>query len=157
MTTVAFDGTTMAADSAVSGGGYYDFDMIKVKKHPSGYLLGGCGDIDMLQWFLDMFTPEIIHNRAKGHRLTLPTQGGSDFAAMVVSPSGKAYVISDKLLVTPIKTFGYMAVGSGSAVALGALAMGASASEAVKIAARHDQGTGGRIKSISLTTKRKKK
>ncbi len=44
----------------------------------------------------------------------------------------------------------FYAIGSGAKVALGAMACGKSAIEAVRIAARFDPYTGGRINSESL-------
>lgn len=52
----------------------------------------------------------------------------------------RPYVIDDKVY----------AIGSGSNFALGALAAGASPRDAIRIAARYDPGTGGRIRSYKL-------
>mgnify|MGYP001606552882 CR=1 FL=1 len=48
-------------------------------------------------------------------------------------------------------THGYYAWGSGSDVAFGALAMGADAVEAVRVAALFDQATGGTIRSMAIS------
>lgn len=45
------------------------------------------------------------------------------------------------------------AVGSGSHFALAAMACGKTAVEAVRLAARFDPGTGGRVESITLRKK----
>ena len=44
----------------------------------------------------------------------------------------------------------FMAAGSGNEIALGAMAMGATAEQAVEIAARFDVYTGGKIETLSL-------
>mgnify|MGYP005810366565 CR=1 FL=1 len=71
-------------------------------------------------------------------------------SSIVVQPSGKvlAYEEAGPL---PIEVQGaYCAIGSGAAVALGALHQGATAVQAVRAARAHDKGTKGRIVSVKL-------
>lgn len=138
----------MAADTKVSDGADYVFNVKKIKK-VKGYLLGACGDLDLVHWFLNNFKPELV---TSGHRITPPQAiaTGDDFEALVVSPKRKLYLITDKLMVVPMNDFGYAATGSGQPIALGALCAGASAIGAIKAAIRHDRDTGGKVQYIKL-------
>lgn len=73
---------------------------------------------------------------------------GEDFEAIILHPDSRCECMDGKgrryLQSTPCVT------GSGGAVALGAMAAGASPAEAVEIAARYDQSTGGEIASLSI-------
>lgn len=66
-----------------------------------------------------------------------------DLRAMIVRPNGEVYLADDSVHFSgPIECDRY-AIGSGSDYALGALAMGASAEQAVRIASEFDQNSGG--------------
>lgn len=73
---------------------------------------------------------------------------GGDFTCLVLTPQGlfeyDVYCRAEEVLDD------FYAVGSGAKVALGAMACGKSAVEAVRIAARFDPYTGGRINSETL-------
>lgn len=71
--------------------------------------------------------------------------GSSTFSGVVlVSLLGKVYEFSPNFTAHRSKTKTY-GIGSGSAFALGALAAGADPLTALKIAAKMDTGTGGRL------------
>jgi len=73
---------------------------------------------------------------------------GGDFTCLVLTPQGlfeyDVYCRAEEVLDD------FYAIGSGAKVALGAMACGKSAIEAVRIAARYDPYTGGRIVSETL-------
>lgn len=50
----------------------------------------------------------------------------------------------------------YLAIGSGSSFALGALAMGATPEQAIKIAMKFDSGTGGRVRTTKKVERKKR-
>jgi len=73
---------------------------------------------------------------------------GGDFLCLVLTPQGlfeyDVYCRGEEVMDD------FYAIGSGAKVALGAMACGKSAIEAVRIAARFDPYTGGRIYSETL-------
>src|SRR5690606_15754986 len=71
--------------------------------------------------------------------------GASDYrGVLLVSVLGKVYEVSSDFSTHRRKTKTY-GIGSGSAFALGALAAGVDPLTALKIAAKMDTGTGGRL------------
>jgi len=70
------------------------------------------------------------------------------FTALLIDPLGQVFIAIDSYFFTGPLTGDYFAIGSGDHYALGAMAMGASAVEAVEVAMVHDAWTGGRICSI---------
>lgn len=73
-----------------------------------------------------------------------------EFAALIIDEQGTPHEFSNGYLV-PIYA-DYTAIGSGSIFAIGAMAHGATAEEAVVAASKHDKNTGGPVTSISVTT-----
>lgn len=66
-----------------------------------------------------------------------------DLRALIVKPNGDVYLAADSCYFSgPIQCDCY-AIGSGSEFAFGAMAMGASAEQAVRIAMMHDPNCGG--------------
>lgn len=138
----------MAGDMAVTADSDYVFNVKKIAKI-KGYLIGACGDLDLVYWFTKNFQPEIITEKL---RVTPPSPitDKDGFEGMIVSPRGTIYLYTDKCMAIPIKDFGYFSIGSGSPLALGAMFCGANAVEAVRAAIKHDKSTGGRIQSVKL-------
>lgn len=73
-----------------------------------------------------------------------------DFSCLIVDRSGIAYEFTRGYLV-PVHS-SYYAIGSGGLLALGAMAHGASAVEAVEAAGKHDKNTGGTVHSAHFNT-----
>lgn len=68
--------------------------------------------------------------------------------AVIFSPNGRLhFVTEDGIDEFDIADFAF---GSGAAFALGAMSAGASAVEAVKIAAKYDAGTGSQVNFVSI-------
>lgn len=149
MTTIAFKGTTMAADTQVSGGGAMWATVKKIRK-VDGYLIGGCGDLDVLHWFLTKFRPEWIEKKVQPALPSGVQVKDNEFEGLIVGPNRQVYTLSEKLLITPIKIKQYISCGSGEPVANGAMAVGANAIEAIRAAMKHDANTGGRVHFIRL-------
>jgi ATP-dependent HslUV protease subunit HslV len=72
-----------------------------------------------------------------------PVMGDNSEAVILAPGHPVVYVGSDGLMTQEGCEF--YALGSGSRIAYGALAAGASAEEAVRIAARYDTSTGGEV------------
>ena len=63
MTTLAFRKGVLAADTQISGAGSEPWAWYKKIRKVDGYLIGGCGDLDILHWFLLKFKPEWIEKK----------------------------------------------------------------------------------------------
>lgn len=141
MTTIAFDGKTMACDSCWANFGTQTTSMTKIERLASGALLGGAGDSDIrsLIALIDKIkTPDKLPSR---HDLSALK---SDFHVLLAFPRGQVVHIASggeegryDAQIWPANR-GIAAAGSGADVALGAMAAGKTAREAVAIACRFD-------------------
>ena len=138
MTTIAYRSGVMAADSMVSIGNLVFGEMRKVARGPNGELAGASGEAcdvaAALAWVEDGMTgqcPDLL----QGTELLIAAQNGP---VLFRDRDRPLYPIFGE----------FFALGSGSAIAMGAMAAGASAEEAVKIACRFDKGTGGEVQVI---------
>lgn len=135
MTTIAFDGKNIASDSQC-GGAYLDGGVRKVVKIGKSYY-GVAGHLESMEQFFQWLRdggdkPKIEHDSFEG----LEVRGKS------VYWWGEALV--------PCKIRAPTAIGSGTQFAMGAMLAGATAKEAVKIAAKLDSGTGQTIRSVTI-------
>jgi ATP-dependent protease HslVU (ClpYQ) peptidase subunit len=135
MTTVAWDGKTLAADSQTTTGSIRG-TAAKIAKSRDGFLVAGSGDWCVIKtwinWVLDGMPSDKQPDHCKESNI------------IVIDPRGHATVFEDVAVALPVPRKQW-AIGSGSDLALGAMAMGADARTAVKVAAKFDVYTGGRI------------
>lgn len=141
MTTIVYREGVLAADSqAYCGSRRVSLGTkVKVRRLEDGTLIGASSSIvgatdDLLDWY--------------EHDTPLPEKYDS-FQLLVVNPDGSAFLAFDNTSLSGPITGDYYAIGSGEDFALGALAMGASAEEAVRIASQFDYHTNDKILSIS--------
>jgi hypothetical protein len=137
MTTIAYRDGVLAADSLATSNGLRDDYGSKIWKI-GRVLVGACGDRAICLKFR-----EWVANGLEGDS---PFQGKEDGNGIVVAPGGNV-VCWGNHGPWPVSTPFY-SLGSGYQIAIGALEMGATASEAVEIAARHDTSTGGRVAEL---------
>lgn len=139
MTTIAFDGKTMACDTrVVCGNNCYNTDT-KIYENDT-YVIGVAGDAGVGTMLIDC--PYILQARHYDF----------DFEALVyVRDVEKVYKVAfykswDCALssVIPVAD-SFAAVGSGSPYALAAMYLGNTATRAVTVAAQFDTNTGGKI------------
>lgn len=139
MTTIAFDGKTMACDTRVTcGSSYYSTDT-KIYENDD-YVIGVAGDAGVGTMLIDC--PYILQARHYDF----------DFEALVFAKdTRKLYKVAfykswdcALSLVVPIVD-GFAAAGSGADFALAAMGCGRSAQGAVAIASNFDLNTGGKI------------
>jgi hypothetical protein len=139
MTTLAYRDGVLASDSQVTHGpsimkGNYK----KVYRLPDGCLYGHTGSLEagelMRATLLEGSNPPNFSNEA--------------FDAIMIRPNGWTYFYENKMWVR--LKLDYSALGSGKEHAYGALAMGASARQAVEAAISLDPVSGGRIQSVEL-------
>ena len=95
------------------------------------------GDVD--SYVVQTLVPAVNNLMADSGDMNITT---TEFDLMV-ELDGRAFIMGGDMTVFPINDF--FAVGSGSEFALGAMEFGASAREAVAIAAKYDIFTGGVI------------
>ena len=82
-------------------------------------------------------------------------QHGGDFSCLILTPYG---LFEADMFCRPEQVLDpFYAVGSGAKCALAAMACGKSAIDAVRIAAKYDPYTGGRIVSMSLNNTKEAK
>lgn len=142
MTTIVYRAGTMAADSrAWSGDKHPIGNKVKIRRLEDGTLIGcstttpGGGEA-VLDWY------EAGHPD-EGH--TLP----ESFTFLAVQKNGEVYYATDADFITGPLTADFFAIGSGEQYAMGALHMGATAEEAVRVACKADAWTGFPIHTIT--------
>lgn len=132
MTTIAVRDGIMAADRTVQADGINVFETSKIYR-VKGALIGFAGALtDALRFVL-------WYRDRRSKRPTFDDNGGFD--AIVINPDG-SMELWDQDLVPMIVESDYISIGSGNAVALGAMYQGASAEEALEAAAYFDTNTG---------------
>jgi 20S proteasome alpha/beta subunit len=137
MTTIAIRDGVMVGDSQATGS--YHSRVRKIARTPDGSLIGACGNVDECQavaaWLVGGCEgkPPAMSNSTV---LVLRTDGTIWIAERAYRP----YRLCER----------FAAIGSGSAVAIGAMEAGATALQAVKIAAKHDGGTSGPYHTLKI-------
>lgn len=145
MSTIAFDGKTIAFDTQITCDDYAE--EVKVQKvfKTNGRIFlfaGGVGDYSLVKQFVIWAK----HYPIFPDQIEYPEPSDSSFIA--IDRDGKAWVFSHNS--TPVyKTKNNVALGSGGRFALGAMAAGATAEQAIKIAGKFDIYTSG-LKSFKL-------
>ena len=138
MTTIAYDGQHMAADSLITQDSYVVGDFMKIVAVPSGFI-GLAGDVEdiilVIEWFNDGMDkdkkPEI-----------------ESVNIIYVTNDGMVYCMSERLIPIPIDP--PFAIGSGQDFALSAMLLGKSAKDAVEFAMTRDTSTGGAIVVVEV-------
>lgn len=147
MTTIAYRDGVLAGDGLYHRGGWKMGNTHqKVWKTPDGRLVGICGDAahvsKLVAWLL------CPPRKRTTERPKLEKDTGT---VVEVFGNGKARYYEHDYF-HPVNDR-YWSVGSGSIAALVAMDMGADAVRAIKIAAKRDDSTGGRISAVKLKEK----
>lgn len=144
MTTIAYKDGKLAFDSKVTAGGTHTGFMTKGKK-TSKFLIAGCGSCEDLQAFIDwMDAGGVVADK----KLFGLADREVDMAALVVNKKNMVFHYEGRLYPYEVNSE-YHAMGSGADFALGAMASGSSAQQAVRIASKLDTSTGGVVKELS--------
>lgn len=141
MTTIAYKDGVIAYDGRVSAGRtiiYDDFDKCRERDGVFFFGTGATGEINELigAWFGEEIIGECGASALVLHDSQLTIIGYSDA----------------KLWKSPILMDRPYAIGSGEDHALTAFDMGATAYQAVEMAAKRDTGTGGKIRTLTIKT-----
>lgn len=141
MTVVAYRDGVLAADSAASDGDTIAHDIKKCWRI-RGNLIGCAGFVTDITKFILWFRDGADEDEFPKMR---------DLSALMVTPDAKIYSY-DQLGPAPTEcTSKYVAMGSGGAIALGAMYAGADAVTAVKAAIKHSHGCAGPIRTLRLS------
>ena len=125
MTTAVYRDGVLAADSVVFDRDCYCGDVVKVRK--SGlYLMTAAGSLACVLKFFEWVERGRPETKDDRPRLS------SDFEGLCVNSCGDIMWYGEDLIGQPIKS-PYIAIGSGFKIAMGALAMGATAQQAVEV------------------------
>lgn len=145
MTTLTYDGKTLASDSQTTILGSDDNHIIiqtqTRKLYQHGNLCWGFrGDVD----FEPIFQRWVIGGMDLNNKPDIPHD--ADFSVLMID-GGKAYLYG--AMLERFEAGCPASVGSGSPFALGAMANGADAATAVKIASCYDPFTGGPVQTVT--------
>ena len=142
MTTIAWKGRDLAADTMALSGILRQYVPQKICRLPDGSLIGHAGGTEtaliVIQWFRDGERQEVK-----------PKFEGDEWPRIILLRSDGSCWEYEKHLV-PMRIYEqFWAIGSGRELAIGAMAQGASARGAVEIAMRWDTGSGGEVEVLS--------
>lgn len=144
MTTIAWDGRYVAADSLMISGSY---------KHPMPYqkLRLGNGVVYGLTGFAAWFDAWIKWYEAGADPAATPAcnLSGDNAGSFIVFAKDNVKFYTREMPY-PLKLEAPDAWGSGAEYAIGAMMAGAKADEAIRIAIKVDHGTGGEAQVIDL-------
>lgn len=135
MTTVAWDGKTLAADSQSTTGSIRG-TAAKLAKNKAGFLVAGAGDWPTVKMWINWVLAGMPPDQQPA--------SVTETSVLVVDPRGRPTLFSDTPVAAPLPRKQW-AIGSGADLALGAMAAGADARQAVKIACKLDVYSGGRV------------
>lgn len=159
MTTIAFDGKTMACDSCWTCGGTVDTLTTKIVRLSSGGILGCAGQNDsrpVIQLLDKVKTPAQIPSYDSIMSIRASILG------LFVLPKGRVYKIATTITSPEnweegMEDFGiweitgpFAAVGSGGDMALAALECGKPSKDAVRVACKYDPNSRPPIHVVTL-------
>ncbi|MTH61180.1 hypothetical protein [Paracoccus litorisediminis] len=145
MTTIVYRDGVLASDTrAYSGHATPIGTKRKIHRRRDGAMFGvstaapGLSE-QVARWYLDDKNMDL-----------LPQLGPEDgFDMLEIDKDGQVFIYHDSIHPTGPLTAPYFTVGSGANYAIGALEMGASAVEAVRVAITNDPWTGGHIETLT--------
>jgi len=136
MTTIAWDGTTLAGDTLVVAGNLKTAG-VKLYRLQDGRLYGGSGYQEQV-----LAVREWLETAGEKPKL-------EQFAAILITPDGACLRLEEQLIPMPIQER-FHAVGSGRDFAMAAMALGKTALEAVLLAAHWDAWTNDDVMTLTL-------
>ncbi len=138
MTTIAYRDGYVAADSASWKGDVLMGYVNKIHEVSEGVVFVGCGVLHEVRSMVESYESRTPFPELKDATVV---QFNPNKRIMEYGSEGYAFLCDHKT---------YMAWGSGSQLALGAMAAGATAEEAVKAAVKHDAFTAGKVKVVKV-------
>lgn len=139
MTTIAFDGKTLCADSQVTSGGLKFGAAKKLWRLESGALLAMSGDIGLCYQVM-------LWLNGKSDK---PTRTSDEsVSGLLIEPDGSAWEYSTDLHRFPARA--PWAGGTGETIAMTAMRCGKTAQEAVELACEMDIYTSGPLQTVTV-------
>lgn len=142
MTTICYRDGILAADSLVTLGNTKVHGSYQKIRRIGDYLIGTAGSVAACQAFVVWLK--------EGDDTCPPPKG--EYGALIIGPQGKVREIENGSVLPSPRGAKFFALGSGGPFALAAMYAGATAAEAVKIAAKIDTNTGLPVKTLKLGT-----
>lgn len=145
MTTIAWDGKTLAGDTQATRASlrnYCESKVFRITTNEGAHVLLGCSggeaeSMQIVEWL-----------KADRAEMLKPKLDADSFTGILVDKSG-VYRLDSRL--HPLKLMeAFHAVGNGRDFAIAAMHLGCSAREAVELAAVYDVFTGGPITEVTL-------
>lgn len=142
MTTIAWDGQTLAADTQVTSSGM-PYKAVKIFLLSNGSIFAGSGDYGQVC---------AVREWLENADVNAPHPKTDDFAGLLVTPAGEAFRLEETL--TRLRVLEpFHAIGSGRDFAMAAMHCGRTAREAVQIASLYDVFTGGEVMDFDATAR----
>lgn len=154
MTTIAYRDGVMVGDTLAVWGSEKNFGFTKLARTQNA-LVGFCGAythvLPMYKWIVECEKAGLkpMEFFDANESLVLP---GEDIHAVLVGNDRRIWNVFASGSAVPCGNRQYEASGSGAAYALGALAMGATAEQAVQVSSAYDTHTGGAPQIITFDT-----
>ena len=144
MTTIAYKNHKIAFDSRITSGDLIRSDSACKMREHCGAFFFLCGSTDEYSMLIDLYFKKVEH------------EGELEATALVVHGNDLLCIGCDDngLFKNVIDKDGTYALGSGTPFAYTAMDMGATAEQAVEMAAKRDVNTGGNINRFSLDENR---
>ena len=139
MTTIAFRAGVLAADSQLTGRSDVRLRVKKIKRLKDGSLFAGSGTASLVNKM------ERWQNGGQAPKI----EEGDEAECIIIRPDGTVFLVDEELELEQLENE-YTAIGNGAGYAIGAMAFGATAEEAIKIAAEHDSNTSLPVHSMRL-------
>jgi hypothetical protein len=151
MTTCAYDGKTLAVDSMANTGGLRRWTDKLIHIDRNRFVITGAGDSFRVR-LLARWTEWMLNEHFCVDSLCpwpdFPGDKDAPNGLMVEISTGKCWNLDGSLWL-PV-TEPYFAIGSGRDYAIGAMAHGASAIEAITISCKHDSYSGGEVRWVEV-------
>lgn len=140
MTTIATDGKSIACDGkSCLGSCVTSLTRSKIYK-VDNYYVGCSGNIDLIEKYIDYL-------KGAGD---LPIRDVNHDTLMVLFLKKNGVFIAEGPNMSIVRIDKIHAIGSGADFAMGAMCLGASPREAVKVASKYDVYTGGKIREYHI-------
>jgi 20S proteasome alpha/beta subunit len=140
LTTIAYKAGVLAADTRVTDGGLIVGSCVKAVLRDDGHMAAGTGGMPYVQRFFVWF---LAGEQGDAPLPARDDDGTDEGSAYIFRPDDSVVCFEGR--GPNVLTAAYYADGSGGRIAMGALAAGAGAEEAVRIAIAHDVYSGGEV------------
>ena len=152
MTTIAYRDGVMAGDSGLQNSNVLYRSAVKVARGHDGSLHGVTGSAPDACGYIRWVQNGMLGDPPKPEA-TNREEGRSAFIALIVSPGDTCVRLFTAYGVEDFYSAPFVAIGAGSEMAIGAMAAGASAEEAVAIVADNSTFAAHPIRTVSIGEK----